>query len=303
MWIVALLAVAKLGQPCLPIEQGHDVLPVQVQPRLPPPPAPPPPPPPAPLPPPAPPLAGPLLREERAHYRIAFGILGQLGQLTISQSPATTSGGVMRVAAQAQGSLLGFGQTDKRLDTELDPRSLAARRWTAVRTSGGKSVIDFAQQPQPGALAMMRRRTGKPDQPAALKRAVPVLDPLTFLLRLRVTPPSAVQRFEVIDGQALWLITMIPARIETDGAGRALRLDGKAEPITWDGGPDDDRGSHAFSLWLSTDQFHTPLRLVMPLAVGAARADLVGLSRGRPPSRVTPHPATQLTQARSLASP
>jgi len=164
-------------------------------------------------------------------------------------------------------------------------------------------VTDFATQAQPGAVAMMRRQTGKPDQSGALRRTVSILDPLTFLLRLRVAPPSALQKFEVIDGQGLWIITMTPARIEADGAGRALRLDGKAEPINWDGAVDGERSTHAFSLWLSTDQFRTPLRLVMPLAVGEARAELVGLSRGRPPIRVTPHPLTQLPHAALLASP
>jgi hypothetical protein len=292
MWLVALLAVAPLARPCLPTELGHTdpAAPLRA--------APPPPPPPA-----APPLPGPLSREERAQYRIAFGILGQLGQLTISQSPATAGEGTMHLVGQAHGSLLGFGETDKRLETELDPRSLAARRWIAVRTSGGKTVTDFAQQSPPGLVAMVRRRTGKPDRPASLKRMGSVLDPLTFLLRLRVAPPARAERFEVLDGQGLWVITMAPTRSEPDGTGRALRLDGKAEPIAWDGAIDRERSAHAFSLWLTADEFHTPVRLVMPLAVGEARADLVGLSRGRPPSRVTLHPLTRLPQLRWLASP
>jgi uncharacterized protein DUF3108 len=289
MWLVALLAVAPLGRPCLPTELGHTDPPAPL--RAAPPPAP------------APPLPGPLSRQERAQYRIAFGILGQLGQLTISQTPATPGEGIMRLVGQAHGSLLGFGETDKRLETELDPRSLAARRWIAVRTSGGKSVTDFAQQGQPGFVAMVRKRTGKPDRPASLKRIGSVLDPLTFLLQLRVAPPTAAQRFEVLDGQGLWVITMSPARSEPDGAGRALRLDGKADPIAWDGAVDRERSTHAFSLWLTADEFHTPLRLVMPLAVGQARADLVGLSRSPPPARITPHPLTRLPQLRWLASP
>jgi hypothetical protein len=293
MLLVALLAVAPLGRPCLPTELGHTDPPGAAAQLRPPPPPPPPP---------APALASPLTREERAQYRIAFGILGQLGQLTISQSPAGADGN-MHITGQAHGSLLGLGETDKRLETELDPRALSARRWVAVRTSGGKSVTDFAQQPQPGMVAMLRRRTGKPDRPAALRRGGSVLDPLTFLLRLRVAPPAAPQRYEVIDGQGLWVISMAPTRTEPDGAGRALRLEGKADPITWEGTVDKERSSHAFTLWLTADEYHTPLRLVMPLAVGEARADLVGLSRGRTPSRVTPHPLTRLPQLRWLASP
>jgi hypothetical protein len=294
MWLLAVFAVTPLARPCLPTELGHTDPPVTAV-------APPPPPPPPAAPPARPPLPAPVTREEKAQYRLAFGILGQLGQLTISQSPATGSEGPLRLTGQAHGSLLGFGETDKRLETELDPRSLTARRWTAVRSSGGKTVTDFAQQPQPGTVAILRRHTGKPDRPAAFKRAAAVLDPLTFLLRLRVAPPAAVQSFEVIDGQGLWVITMNPARTVAEGAGRALRLDGKADPIAWDGAPDKERSGHAFSLWLTADEFRTPLRLVMPLAVGEARAELVALSRARPAPKAPP--LTHLPQLRWLASP
>jgi hypothetical protein len=296
VWLAFLLVVAPLGRPCLPTELG----------RTAPPPAaaiapPPPPPPPAPSAP-APALGGPLSREERAQYRLAFGVLGQLGQLTITLSPPASPTAPLRASGQAHGSLLGFGETDKRLDTELDPRSLAASRWTAVRSSGGKTVTDFAQQPAPGTVAMLRRRTGKPDRPAALRRQGAILDPLTFLLQLRAAPPRASQSFEVLDGQGLWTITMAAARSEPDGAGRALRLEGKADPLTWDGKADHERSSHAFTLWLSADDFHTPLRLVMPLSVGEARAELVSLSRRRP-AAPAPRPLTRAPQLRWLASP
>jgi hypothetical protein len=294
MWFVLLLAaVTPPARPCLPTELGHtDPLP----------PPPPPPPPPAAAPAPAP-LPAPLTRDERAQYRLAFGILGQLGSLTITVAPASAPASAVRLVGQAHGSLLGLGETDKRLETELEPRSLAARRWTAVRTSGGKSVVDLAEQAQPGAVVLMRRRSGKPDRPAALRRGAAVLDPLTFLMKLRVTPPGAPQTFEVLDGQGLWSITMAPARVEADGPGRALRLDGKAAPIAWDGHPDRERSTHAFSLWLTADEYRTPLKLVMPLAVGEARAELVSLSRGRTPARVTRPALTRLPQLSWLASP
>jgi hypothetical protein len=294
MWFVALLAaVTPLPRPCLPTELGHTNPPVV---------APPPPPPPPPAPPaPAKPVPAPLSREERAQYKLAFGILGKLGELSISVSPAPNA--PVKLVGKAHGSLLGFGETEKRLEAELDPRSLAARRWTAVRTSGGKSVTDFADQLQPGAVTMLRRRPGKGDRPAALRRASAVLDPLSFLMRLRVAPPATPQTYEVIDGQGLWIITVAPARVEADGAGRALRLQGNAAPIAWDGHPDRERSTHAFTLWLTADEFRTPLKLVMPLAVGEARAELVGLSRGRTPARVSAPTLTRLPQLSWLASP
>src|SRR2546425_278978 len=113
MWFVLLLAaLTPPVRPCLPMELGHtDPLP------------PPPPPPPAPAPAPAP-LPAPLSRDERAQYRLAFGILGQLGSLTITIAPASAPASAVRLVGQAHGSLLGLGETDKRLETELEPRSL-----------------------------------------------------------------------------------------------------------------------------------------------------------------------------------
>jgi hypothetical protein len=108
------------------------------------------------------------------------------------------------------------------------------------------------------------------------------MDPLGFILRVRLRPPRAPETFEVLDGHGLWRLTLAPAVAVNDELGRALRLDGKAEPIFWDGRHDDDRPNRTFSFWLSDDSFHTPLRLVMPLAVGEVRADLVTVSRNHP---------------------
>jgi hypothetical protein len=241
------------------------------------------------LPAPAPALPIPLALAERATYRISFGILGQLGELSIDLRPPSAAGDPVRVVGLAHGSLLGIGATEKRLWTEVDPASLGARRWTSLRASGGKTVTDWAHQPQPGMVALMRRRTGEQDRPDNLRRTVPVLDALTFLMRMRVTPPASPTVYEVLDGQGLWLLKVGPAQPVTEGSGpalrRVLRIDGRAEPIGWNGAPDSERSGHAFSLWLSADDLRTPLRLTMPLAVGEVKAELVSVSRDRPPRR------------------
>jgi hypothetical protein len=266
VWLLA-LALAVGPPPCLPDELGklH---------------APPPAPAPAPTPPPPPPPAvpAPLSRLEHAQYRIGYGVLGNLGDIDLSLAPGAAGEG-LRLVGSGHGSLLGLGQTDKRIESVVDPRSLLAQRWTSFRSSGGKVVTDIAQQPEPGKVAIVRRRPGKPDRPDNLKRAVPVLDPLTFLLRLRVTPPRAPESFEVLDGQGLWVITVQPAEVVPEGTGRALRLNGRAAPIYWDGSADDERSTHTFSVWLTDDAFHTPLRLVMPMGPGEVRAELVALWR------------------------
>src|SRR2546421_176966 len=133
-------------------------------------------PPPPPPPPPAP-AATPLTRDEHAEYRISFGILGKLGQLDIDVAPGEPA----HLQGRAHGSLLGLGETLKGLDTDLDPRSLVARRWTDFRRSGGKTVTDIAQQGTPGTVTIVRRRPDKPERSDLLRRAGALLDPLTFL--------------------------------------------------------------------------------------------------------------------------
>lgn len=286
------LLLALGTKPCLPAELGKIDPPsaIQVQAETPAPPPPPPPqlaPPPPPPPPPAPKAAArpapppALALEERAQYRINFGILGQLGELNINLTPGQR-GDMIQLLGQVKASLFGIGKTEKRIVSEFDPASQGARRWTSLRLTSGKSVTDFARQTSPGTVALVRRRPGRPDQPETLVRKAAVMDPLTFILRMRLQPPRAPQVYEVLDGHGLWLLTIAPARPVTGDFGRALRLDGTARPVFWDGSPDDGRPNRTFTFWLSDDQYHIPLRLVMPLSVGEVRADLVTVSRNPP---------------------
>jgi hypothetical protein len=267
--MLALLVVLG-ARPCLPAELG------KIDP-------PPPPPPPAAIVKPAPPPEAPALaREERTHYRIAFGPLGNLGELNINLSPGARPGDVVRLLGQVKASVFGIGKTEKRVVSEFDPASLSVRRWTTLKLTDGKSITDFARQVRPGTVALVRRRPGQPDQPETLVRKSAVLDPLGFVLRVRLAPPRAPEIYEVLDGHGLWRLTIAPATKVTGDFGRALRLDGKAEPIFWDGRHDEDRPNRTFTVWLTDDQFRTPLRLVMPLAVGEVRADLVTVTRSHP---------------------
>src|SRR5256885_2283685 len=91
----------------------------------------------------------------------------------------------------------------------------------------------------PGAVrSPPRRPPGKPDQPETLVGKGEVMDPLTFVLRMRLAPPRTAQVFEVLDGHGLWLLTVAPAIPVSGDFGKALRLDGKADPVFWDGSHD-----------------------------------------------------------------
>ena len=130
---------------------------------------------------------------------------------------------------------------------------------------------------------MVRRRTGRPDEGHRFVRKQPVLDPLTFLYRLRNRPPQTAQTYEVLDGRALWLIAIEPGRAATLDRGRsALMLRGRASPIFWDGQADPERSARNFTIWLDNDRYRTPLRLTMPLPVGEVRVDLASIQRQAP---------------------
>ncbi len=222
---------------------------------------------------------------EITRYRVTYGVLGQLGDVTIQLSPgdATDNVGGVQVVGRASGSLLGLGQIDKDINSAFDPGGALTRRWHHRRTEGDRITEDDVDQPRPGTLTLIRRRNGVPGQWHTFARARPVLDPVGFLLRLRLAlPEPAGETFDVVDGRALWTMTVQAARAEfLDGPGGqpTLRIDGHAEPLLWDGQPDPDRPARTFTLWLADDTYRTPVRMALPLDVGEVRVDLVSVER------------------------
>lgn len=286
MMVIALVAV--LGAlPCLPLDVEDGAALIDEAPALVDNPAPPPPDP-VPAPPdpiPAPPVAvGPKVPQEAARYKISYGILGEIGALDLSLSPGREGApaATVRAVGVGRGAFLGLGETEKTVESDFDPSTLGARRWTSTRKSGGKVVTDVVVQPRPGALAMVRRRPGRPDLADALSRTDAVLDPMAFLLRVRLSPPlAAPASHEVLDGRGLWRISLqVAERAVADGR-PTLKVRGRAEPIAWDGAPDAERTARGFTLWLADDEHRTPLRLVMPFGPGEVRAELVSVSRAQ----------------------
>jgi hypothetical protein len=231
----------------------------------------------------------PPLVEETASYRVSYGILGEVAEATVTFTQGASPGpagadprrSIVRAVGKGQGAVLGFGKTEKHIESEFDTRELKTMRWTSTRSTGGETVVDIAEQRQPGAVSLLRKRAGQPDRADSINRASAVLDPLGFLLRIRLAPPHAPASFEILDGRALWIVTVSAARPTSDTP-RTLRLDGWCRPIYWDGTPDKERTERNFTLFLSDDAYRTPLRLVVPFGLGEARAEIVQLSRPAP---------------------
>ena len=229
---------------------------------------------------------GPCVVRETASYRVTYGLFGQVAEASVSLVPEMTvlagqsDGMPLLVQAQGVGSgeVLGFGKTDKRINSEFDARSLAARHWRSVKSAKGKVITDAGEQTEPGAVALLRKRAGENDRTESFRRSTPVLDPLSFLLHLRIAPPKQPTVHEVLDGRALWLAKVSAARPDV-ASPKLLRVDGKLEPIDWGGGADEKRSRYSFSLFLTRDRHHTPVRLVVPFGFGEVRADLVQLDR------------------------
>ena len=238
-------------------------------------------------------ITRPALLAETASYRVSYGILGEVAQGTITFAPQSSPGSagtdgarsMIHAVGDGQGAVLGFGNTSKHIESDFDVQTLTSTRWTSTRTTGAETVIDSAEQQQPGVVSLLRKRAGNPDQVESVTRSSAVLDPLGLLLRIRLAPPKAPTTFELLDGRALWLMSFSAAQ-PTNENPRMLRLDGRAEPIYWNGTPDNDRTARSFTFFLSDDAYRNPLRLVVPFGPGEAHAELSGLSRpGSAPRR------------------
>jgi hypothetical protein len=292
-WTLAvnvLLMTARL--PCFPVELGQVRSGIEEAPALPPPP----PPPPAaaaaptvvlPLPP-FPPLPVPVAMLENARYKIGFGLLGQIGEIRTAIQADHTEGPtrLVKVGGYGEGAIFGFGRMRTQVDSQFDAGGLGSRRWTAARWKDDQTVTDIIEQPAPGTVKLERRRAGRAVERQAAQLPQPTYDPLGFILRLRIAPPAAgqTQVLQVMEGRALWRATLTTAGTQplpdsAAGTG-ALRIDGRLDPILYDGRPDDgDRPHRTFTLWLSNDAARVPLRLSVPVGIGDVVVELVDVQR------------------------
>ncbi len=264
-----------LGRPlCLPVELGYTTVPAQVAAEQTPVAA-------TAAAAPAQPLPVVLRTAELGHYRLRFGMLGEVGALTIELAPSDGTG--VRVWATGHGSFLGIGAIEKNLASEVDLRSSGTRRFTSTRRQNGVLITDIVDQPQPGAVALIRKRSDKADEASTFQRGRAVEDPVGFLLRLRTMSDAGPRVFEVLDGRALWTITVgnpVLGKLDDNNSAKvAWRFEGRAEPIYWNGTSDPERSVRTFELWVDNDVYRTPLRLRMPMGLGEVVAELVSVKR------------------------
>jgi hypothetical protein len=232
------------------------------------------------------PLPAPLAMREEARYSVGYGLFGSIGELRLSIDDERVDGSrrLLKVGGYGQGAILGLGRTEKRIDGEFDPATLNSRRWTMART-GGEAVTDVMEQAQAGVVTMTRQRPGQAQTNRQATFQAITLDPVGLLMRLRVAPPSAGQPavLQLLDGQALWRVTLTLAGRESlsisEHTMAVLRIEGRADPIFYNGSDAPDRPRRTFTVWLSDDDTRIPLRLTLPIGPGEVLVELLELTR------------------------
>jgi hypothetical protein len=228
-----------------------------------------------------------LAQAEHARYRIDYGVI-EIGELEVAIAAAVPGSVLVHADGHGTGGVLGLGHMENRIATDFDLARLESRRWDNARSGGEGDLRDLGTQSGAGHVDFVREHPGRPGAPelASATLAAPLLDPLGFLLRLRVEPPVAgPQILYVMDGQALWRVTIASAgRVappENAAPVPMVRLDAEAEPILWNGAPDagGDRKHRSFKLWLSDDAARVPLRLEMPVGIADVVVALTEISR------------------------
>jgi hypothetical protein len=247
---------------------------------------------------------------ERSTYDVRYGLLGRVGELTLSASLPTTAAGraaVVAIRADGSGQVLGFGRFQRTIDTEFDLHRRASSRWRSTRRSIGilsEEIVSDSVVREPGdRLSIERRkwlsntaaapavRTGpsprpppptiplpppSPTEVGSLGSAAATSDPLGLIWRLRDEPPAPGQAvtLQMLDGMALWRVEVrAPVGGPVPVPGSTLlgtELDATLTPIRYNGQRDPSRPDRRLRLWLATDGGRLPLRLEMPIGLGDA---------------------------------
>jgi hypothetical protein len=222
---------------------------------------------------------------ERATYDVHYGVLGRVGELTLSsEAPAVTADGlpVLALRAEGAGSVLGLGHFQRTIDSEFDLRRQASSRWRSTRRSVGlatdETVSDSVVHQAGDSLLIQRRKapSATPTEQQILAPAGVTSDPLGLIWRLRTQLPRPGQRvqLQMLDGMALWRVEVraVPGGpVPVPGSGHlADELDAELTPILYNGQRDPGRPERRFRLWLTPDANHVPLRLEMPMGLADA---------------------------------
>lgn len=244
-----------------------------------------------PLPPPPAPATLPLVQgmaplpqlpaRERARYTISYGLLGDVGSVEIELDGRKASG-------RGAGSVFGMAELERTLESALDPTTLVPQRWTSTKTSADRSITDVATRVDPGVVSLLRKRTDRADDARTLATGTAVLDPLSFLAALRLRPPAEGAVYLVLDGRALWRMTVKgvergPLVARVPRAGNGVTFHTEARPVTWEGFADEDRPTRNFALTLTDDAYRTPWLLRMNVGLADVEVRLVDVDRPSTP--------------------
>jgi hypothetical protein len=248
--------------PCVPFEQGQPPATAT----------------PAPLP--APPtlhrVPAPLAAAETARYRLTYGVLS-VGEASVAVDGAATvrDRAPLHARGHATGSFVGFGRFDEAIDVAFDPVALVP--------------VAPAPTAAPGRPQSWPRMLSRFQAPALPGMGTLMFDPVSLLCRVRADAPAPSTPLvaTVFDGKGRWRVTVTNGGAATlPGTGPqavtpALRLVGRAEPLS--SHPEkDSRVARSFTLWLSTDPTHLPLRLEMPVGMATFTVALVEVRRADP---------------------
>ena len=223
------------------------------------------------------PIWGPTA-PEAARYVIMHGLVGELGEVVLRLQPQGPVGPRTIWEGQGHGtaSLFGVGESSS-FRSRFDAGSGLSTAWSIHRNTGTATILDECQQRTAGEISNHRVHSQKPEEWSTLHARAPTTDLMGFLLRLRTRPPVAPESVMVLDGRALWRVTVAPGVVDTVSVAKrphaALRFVLRAEPLDWLLAPSKTRKRQDLTVWLANDRTRTPLALVAQSSLGNVRIE------------------------------
>ena len=219
---------------------------------------------------------------ERGHYRIRHGLVGDVGEveLRLSQLPSANNQALWLGEGNAFGSFLGIGESST-FRSQFDAVTGLSTTWSLKRDTGSATISDESVQASPGVVQTHRIHSKKPEDWSTLNAGAGTIDPFGLLMRLRTRPPvSGPDELMVLDGRALWKVTVSPGQATTVMVGgqsiAALRYALRSDPLDWQRAPSKTRVTQKLVVWLTNTVTRTPLALEAQTSLGNIRIEVVG---------------------------
>lgn len=238
---------------------------------------------------------------EQARYRIRHAVVGDLGEvaLQVSPQPSANNQPFWLGVGHAEGSFLGIGERST-FRSEFNAATSLSTTWSLKRDTGSAHISDDCTQSSPGVVSSHRIHSKKGEDTSTLHASGGVVDPFGFLLRLRTRPPKTAETVLVLDGRALWKVTLTETTTQVVSVGgqphEALRYALRSDPIDWHGAPSKTRKRHNVVIWLSTTPVRTPLALQADSPLGNVFIDLDTSSMLQAAPAATPEPVALSSQ-------